>query len=70
MSRGWSPVRYCRFTRVVVVHGTDRLTASGGRAVEEVGVPRVPRVFTGAIRPCELRTTDAMQTLTEALLVV
>ena len=55
---------------VVVVHGTDRLTASGERTVEELGVPRVPVVFTGAIRPYELRTTDAMQNLTEALLAV
>jgi L-asparaginase len=55
---------------VVVVHGTDRLSFSGEACVEELGVPRVPVVFTGAMRPYELRTTDALQNLTEALLAV
>jgi L-asparaginase len=55
---------------VVVVHGTDRLAASGERVVELVGVPASPVVFTGAMRPYELRSTDAMQNLTEALLAV
>jgi L-asparaginase len=55
---------------VVVVHGTDRLAASGERCVELLGTPRVPVVFTGAMRPYELRSTDALQNLTEALLAV
>lgn len=55
---------------VVVVHGTDRLALSGERVVELVGVPASPVVFTGAMRPYELRTTDALQNLTEALLAV
>jgi L-asparaginase len=55
---------------VVVVHGTDRLAASGDRCVEMLGRPRVPVVFTGAMRPYEMRTTDALQNLTEALLAV
>jgi L-asparaginase len=55
---------------VVVVHGTDRLAASGERCVELVGTPAAPVVFTGAMRPYELRTTDALQNLTEALLAV
>src|SRR5215470_17283266 len=55
---------------VVVVHGTDRLAVSGDRVVELVGVPRSPIVFTGAMRPYELRSTDALQNLTEALLAV
>jgi L-asparaginase len=55
---------------VVVVHGTDRLAASGERCVELVGTPATPVVFTGAMRPYELRTTDALQNLTEALLAV
>ncbi len=55
---------------VVVVHGTDRLAVSGERMVELLGVPRVPIVLTGAMRPYELRTTDALQNLTEALLAV
>lgn len=55
---------------VVVVHGTDRLAASGERVVELVGTPASPIVFTGAMRPYELRTSDALQNLIEALLAV
>ena len=55
---------------VVVVHGTDRLAVSGDRVVELVGTPAAPVVFTGAMRPWELRATDALQNLTEALLAV
>ena len=55
---------------VVVVHGTDRLQYSGERLVELVGTPASPIVFTGAMRPYELRSTDALQNLTEALLAV
>jgi L-asparaginase len=55
---------------VVVVHGTDRLAVSGERVVELVGTPAAPVVFTGAMRPWELRSTDALQNLIEALLAV
>jgi L-asparaginase len=54
---------------VVVVHGTDRL-ANSGEATHEAGIPQAPVVFTGAMRPYELRNTDALQNLTEALLAV
>lgn len=56
-------------TGVVVVHGTDRLAVSGERLCE-LGTPNAPVVFTGAMRPYELRSTDALQNLTEALLAV
>ncbi len=55
---------------VVVVHGTDRLAVSGERVVELVGTPASPIVFTGAMRPYELRSTDALQNLVEALVAV
>ena len=55
---------------VIVVHGTDRLARSGERIVELAGVPASPIVLTGAMRPYELRATDALQNLTEALLAV
>ncbi len=54
---------------VVVVHGTDRL-ADSGDAIHQQGAPSVPVVLTGAMRPYELRDTDAMQNLTEAFAVV
>lgn len=58
---------------VVVVHGTDRLATSGERIIELLSpheAPQTPIVFTGAMRPYELRSTDALQNLTEALLAV
>jgi L-asparaginase len=59
----------CGSDGVVVVHGTDRLQVSGERILERLqGGLRVPVVLTGAMRPFELRRTDALQNLTEALL--
>jgi L-asparaginase len=55
---------------VVVVHGTDRLAVSGERVVQLAGTPAAPIVFTGAMRPYEMRSTDALQNLTEALVAV
>lgn len=55
---------------VVIVHGTDRLAKTGDRLVERLGSPRTPIVLTGAMRPWEMRSTDALQNLTEALLAV
>lgn len=58
------------FDGVVVVHGTDRLAITGEQAYAQPGPLDVPIVFTGAMRPFELRTTDASQNVTEALLAV
>ncbi len=56
---------------ILITHGTDRLAATGEALVLKLGeTPRVPIVLTGAMRPYELRTTDASQNLTEALLAV
>ena len=56
---------------LVISHGTDRLQYTGERLVERLGAsPRVPIVLTGAMRPYELRNTDALQNMTEALLAV
>jgi L-asparaginase len=55
---------------VVVVHGTDRLEISGETCFALMPKPRVAVVFTGALRPYELRSSDALQNLTEALLAV
>lgn len=55
---------------IVIVHGTDRLAKSGERVVELARQPRVPIVFTGAMRPYVMRNTDALQNLTESLLAV
>ncbi len=58
---------------VVVVHGTDRLAESGAAVYERLtnaGALTKAVVFTGAMKPYELRQTDAPQNLTEALLAV
>ena len=56
---------------LVISHGTDRLHVTGERLVSRLSqTPRVPIILTGAMRPYELRTTDALQNVTEALLAV
>ena len=55
---------------VVIVHGTDTLEVTGERIVQVVAQPQSPIVLTGAMRPYVLRSTDALQNLTEALLAV
>jgi len=56
---------------LIITHGTDRLAITGELLVKRLGeAPRVPIVLTGAMRPYELRTTDAQQNLIEALLAV
>jgi L-asparaginase len=52
---------------VVVLHGTDTLEVTGERLAAEVGDPAVPVVLTGAMRPFEMKQSDALQNLTEAV---
>ena len=65
--------RATEFDGVVVVHGTDRLARTGERiheAMVAAGGATKPVVLTGAMRPYEMRRTDAVQNLTEALTAV
>jgi len=55
---------------VVITHGTDRLAVTGERLVERVDDLAVPIILTGAMRPYQLRNTDAVQNVTESLLAV
>ena len=56
---------------LIITHGTDRLQHTGEKLVERLtSSPKVPIVLTGAMRPYELRNTDALQNLIEALLAV
>jgi L-asparaginase len=52
---------------IVVLHGTDTLAATGEKLCAEIPSPRVPIVLTGAMRPFEMKQSDALQNLTEAL---
>ena len=55
---------------MIIVHGTDRLAETGECICQLVGTPEVPVVLTGAMRPYEMRHTDAIQNMTEALTAV
>ena len=52
---------------IVVLHGTDTLAATGELLHREIPSPRVPVVLTGAWRPFEMKRSDALQNLTEAI---
>ncbi|MGD2115073.1 MAG: asparaginase domain-containing protein [Acidobacteriota bacterium] len=52
---------------VVILHGTDTLTDTGERLLAAFPQPPVPVVLTGAMRPFEMKRSDALQNLTEAL---
>ena len=52
---------------VVVLHGTDTLAQTGECLLRNLGAPRVPIVLTGAMRPFEMKQSDALQNLTEAI---
>ncbi len=51
---------------VVVLHGTDTLTVTGERLLRDLD-PAATVVLTGAMRPFEMKHSDALQNLTEAL---
>jgi L-asparaginase len=58
---------------VLIVHGTDRLAKTGDRMHERLaakGGAAKAIVLTGAMRPFEMKRTDAAQNVTEALLAV
>jgi L-asparaginase len=52
---------------IVVLHGTDTLCLTGQYLWEHLEHPRVPVVLTGAMRPFEMKQSDALQNLTEAV---
>lgn len=55
---------------VLIVHGTDKLADTGECICELMGTPEVPVFLTGAMRPYEMRHTDAIQNMTEALTAI
>jgi L-asparaginase len=52
---------------IVLLHGTDTLERTGELLAAEIARPRVPIVLTGAMRPFEMKQSDALQNLTEAI---
>ncbi|MBX3384786.1 MAG: asparaginase [Phycisphaeraceae bacterium] len=52
---------------VVVLHGTDTLSLTGETLLAELDPVPLPVVLTGAMRPFEMKHSDALQNLTEAI---
>lgn len=52
---------------VLVLHGTDTLCVTGEKLHADLGAPRVPVILTGAMRPFEMKESDALQNLTESI---
>lgn len=52
---------------VVILHGTDTLHLTGEALHAAFPRPSVPIVLTGAMRPYEMKRSDALQNLTEAI---
>jgi L-asparaginase len=55
---------------IVILHGTDTLDQTGDRLHEAAGTDgrfTAPVVLTGAMRPYEMKQSDALQNLTEAV---
>jgi L-asparaginase len=57
-----------RYDGVIVLHGTDTVERTLRVCHESDPSPRVPVVFTGAMKPAGFDDTDALQNFTEALL--
>ena len=51
---------------IIVIHGTDTMEVSAEYCHDNFKV-KVPVIFTGAMRPVELASTDAHQNVTEAI---
>lgn len=52
---------------VVILHGTDTLTMTGELLHRSLPAPPVAITLTGAMRPFEMKRSDALQNLTEAI---
>ena len=53
---------------IVILHGTDTMAISAERCFQDITDPKVPIVFTGAMKPLGFEDSDALQNVTEALL--
>lgn len=52
---------------VLILHGTDTLSATGEMLLREIPAPPVPIILTGAMRPFMMTRSDGTQNLTESL---
>lgn len=52
---------------IVILHGTDTLSTTGEVLCAQLRAPSVPIILTGAMRPYEMKRSDALQNLNEAI---
>ncbi len=52
---------------IVILHGTDTLCDTGEFLLQEIENPAIPIILTGAMRPFEMKRSDALQNLNEAI---
>lgn len=52
---------------IIILHGTDTLQLTGEALFQAFPKPVAPIVLTGAMRPFEMKRSDALQNLTEAI---
>ena len=52
---------------IVILHGTDTLCVTGEMLCANLEDPPAPVILTGAMRPYEMKRSDALQNLTEAI---
>lgn len=64
---GGAPEHPTKSGAIVILHGTDTLALTGEQILKEIPAPRIPIVLTGAMRPFEMKRSDALQNLNEAV---
>ena len=52
---------------IVILHGTDTLCDTGEYLYKEIENPTIPIILTGAMRPFEMKRSDALQNLNESI---
>ncbi len=52
---------------IVILHGTDTLCTTGDYLRSQIPSPKIPIILTGAMRPFEMKRSDALQNLNEAI---
>jgi len=52
---------------IIILHGTDTLCETGDFLQRELEKPTIPIILTGAMRPFEMKRSDALQNLNEAI---
>ncbi|MEZ6164428.1 MAG: asparaginase [Phycisphaerales bacterium] len=52
---------------IIILHGTDTLCETGAFLHSSLKSPTIPIILTGAMRPFEMKRSDALQNLNEAI---